>query len=208
MLQSSAASPAEARPALRRRQATRRLRSNSEPPRAAQSSLTASPVARRQQEPLCDSDIIVARVQAPDNRLRALHVVRRAGRSQRRDLLQLRPAEPGTVGVRSRPARARRRPRLRAVRHRHVRRPLHPHARVFRRKRRHGRPVQQLLAQQPGALPVWRQRGSSRLRRRTLVDGPERRLAARRLAPHLHEHDGAAAARAVGSRGLRSPAAW
>ena len=53
---------------------------------------------RRRQEPLCDSDIIVARVQAPDNRLRALHVVRRAGRSQRRDLLQLRPGNPGLWG--------------------------------------------------------------------------------------------------------------
>ena len=48
-----------------------------------------------------------SRVQAPDLRLRALHVVRRARRSQRRNLLQLRPTKSWPLGLRARLARAR-----------------------------------------------------------------------------------------------------
>src|SRR4029434_9092962 len=63
-------------------------------------------------------------VQTPDIRLRHLRVMWSAGRSQRRNLLQLRPPESQPVGVCTGSASPGNRPRLRAIRHRRLRRPL------------------------------------------------------------------------------------
>ena len=112
-------------------------------------------------------DIIVLRVQAPDIGLRALRVVRRAGRSQRRHLLQLRPAEPQPVGFA---------PALRALGTDLGFVPfvigtcvvLYVLTLVFSAGNVGMGGLLSILApKQPGAVPVRRQRGHSGVRRRT-----------------------------------------
>src|SRR3954463_12183234 len=122
--------------------------------------------------------IIAGRVSTKTGRIRPLHVVRRAGWRQRRALLQLRPPQSGVVGLRAGAAGARPGPRIRAVCHRHVRHPVGPDPGRVARQHRRGRDVFVSLAIAPGHVPVRCEWCGTGVRGRTMVDRPERGLAA------------------------------
>ena len=117
--------------------------------------------------------------------------------------------ESQPLGLRSRASRAGDRPRLRAVRHRHLRRALCADAGRFSAGSIGMSGLFSLLSPSSRALFLFGASGPVPVfAGRTLVDDPERRLAARRTPAHLHQHDGAASARA-GRRGSCTVlAAW
>ena len=119
--------------------------------------------------------------------------------------------QPGTLGVRPGVAPLRQRPRIRLAGGLRLRRSLYRHAGVDRRSRRQHFAGSRVLDPGPqrSALIMFGASGADPgVRLRPLVDGAERRLAARRRAPHSVQHDVGAAARSGGRGHLRRRRAW
>jgi hypothetical protein len=134
------------------------------------------------------------------DRFRDLQLVRRSRRHQRRPMLQLREAQSGMWGYAPTPAVARRRPGLRSVRHRRVRDCVRAHAHRVGRRDRSGRPAVFSRTEHPRAVSVRGKRRRARVRRRAMVDGAQRGVAARRVAAHHVQHVRGPAARTADGR--------
>ena len=116
---------------------------------------------------------------------------------------------PGLWGFAPLLRSARQRSRLRAARRLGQRRAVCHLAAALGQRDRHGR--RPLRLSRPGperAVSARRERRRPGLRLRPLVDGAERRLAARQPAPHHLQHDVGARSRPGGRRHVRRRGAW
>ena len=162
---------------------------------------------RRQPDPLMICFCLD--VQAPDDRLRSLRLVRITGRRQRRHLLQLRPPQSRPLGLRSDAARVRQRPGLRRARRLRLFGHLHhqPGAHRGLRRRHHGagQPVDDAVTRRRSVQFLLGASGAAAgVRLWPVVDGPQRVVAARRRAAHPVQHAVGPAARSGDRRHLRS----
>ena len=128
-----------------------------------------------------------------------LHVVRRAGRRQRRDLLQLRPPQPRAVGLCDRRCGGSARTWASCRSSIGGTITLYVISLLLSRRAHPGDAV----AQHRGPVPARRQRRGAGVPVRPLVDGADGRLAARRRAAHPLQRDVDPPARAGRGRPVR-----